>query len=403
MCSAMLAAFAAASLDPPPQLNPAGPSSFAHASACSVGEGDGGRRFACPHGDVHEATDDHADRAVCTLLPCEHHPFGCNDRSAMPDSRTSDLPAQLSLDTSISISGHMRLFAFTSPSSLGRPDPGNRPAELYSRISKIHMVGAISSKQLGGRGAWVIVLSDAPQVPRFLLHSCFNFLCGLLESLILLLTTFFLCLGTAASFGPPRWFMEKSSRHQIRTLFLICLALLPGGHAAKQQSGQEAAALSVSNATAMAPRDDPQSWEELTRASASSRTIHLSADFEMGDYTKEIHFGGKVLVIWGNNATLDAQQKGQFFSSTVGTNDDDDHEPGKTSLELHDLVLQNGHAADGVSVTVLMYRNVSNFDNKILFLELSTIGASWTLQLGGRRHMHLSSIDHHIHSILHES
>merc|ERR1712216_1114923 len=96
-------------------------------------------------------------------------------------------------------------------------------------------------------------------------HSCFNFLCGLLESLILLLTTVFLCLGAAASFGPPRWFVEKSSRHQIRTLFLLCLALLPGGHATKQQSaGKEAAALSVSNATAMAPRADPQSWEELS-------------------------------------------------------------------------------------------------------------------------------------------
>ena len=162
---------------------------------------------------------------------------------------------------------------------------------------------------------------------------------------MLLLITLFLCLGAAVSFGPEGWFVEKSSRHQICTLFLVCLALLPGGHAAKQQSGKEAAALSVSNATAMAPRADSQSWEELTRASASSGTIHLSADFEMGDYTKEIHFGGKVLVIWGNTATLDAQQKGRFFSSTVGPNDDDDHdEPGKTSLELHDLVLQNGYA-----------------------------------------------------------
>ena len=101
----------------------------------------------------------------------------------------------------------------------------------------------------------------------------------------------------------------------------------------------------------------------------------------MGNYTGEIHFGGKQLVIWGNNATLDAQQKGRFFSSTVGPNDDDDHEPRKTSLELLDLVLQNGHA-DEVSVTVLMYRNERNFDDKICFVELST---SWTLQLVGRQ------------------
>ena len=173
---------------------------------------------------------------------------------------------------------------------------------------------------------------------------------------MLLLITFFLCLGAAVSFGPGGWFVEKSSRHQIRTLFLVCLALLPGGHAAKQQSGKEAAAtLSVSNATAMAPRADPQSWEELTSASASSGTIHLSPDFKMGDYTKAIDFSGKVLVIWGNNATLDAQQKGRFFSLSAGSNDDDDHRPaGKTSLELHDLVMQNGHAEKVSFLIVLM-------------------------------------------------
>ena len=345
MCSAVLATFAAASLDTPPQLCPAGRSSFAHAYAHSVGEGDGGRRFA--HGDVrHEATDDHADRAVSTLLPCEHHPLGCDDRCATPDCRAIDLSARLSLD--ISIRGHMPLFAFTSPSSFGQPDPENRPAKLSSRTSKFHMVGTIS-KQLTSRGAWIVVLFDAPQVPRSLLHSCFNFLCGLVESLILLLTTFSLGLGAAASFGPPRWFVEKSSRHQIRTLFLVCLALLPGGHAAKQQSGKEAAALSVSNATAMAPRADPQSWEELTSASASSGTIHLSPDFKMGDYTKAIDFSGKVLVIWGSNATLDAAGKGQFFTG-------DGSKGMKTSLELHGLVMQNGHAEnDKVSFLLVVF------------------------------------------------
>ena len=164
--------------------------------------------------------------------------------------------------------------------------------------------------------------------------------------MILLLTIFFLCLGAAVSLGPPRWFVEKSSRHQIRTLFLVCLALLPGGHAAKQQSGKEAAALSVSNATAMAPRADPQSWEELTSASASSGITHLAADFKMGDYTKAINFTGKVLVIWGSNATLDAGGKGQFFTAGNG----DGSKGIKTSLELHGLVMQNGTAND-VSVS----------------------------------------------------
>eukprot|EP00935_MAST-01C_sp_MAST-1C-sp1_P000011 g11.t1 len=86
----------------------------------------------------------------------------------------------------------------------------------------------------------------------------------------------------------------------------------------------------------MAPRADPQSWEELTSASASSGTIYLSADFEMGDYTKAIDFSNKVLVIRGNNATLDAGGKGQFFSG--------DGSKGHTSLELHDVVMQNGYA-----------------------------------------------------------
>ena len=161
--------------------------------------------------------------------------------------------------------------------------------------------------------------------------------------MIPLLTTFFLCLGAAASFGPPGWFVEKSSRHQIRTLFLVYLAILPGGHAAKQQSGKEAAALSVSNATAMAPRADPKSWEELTSASASSGTIHLAADFKMGSYTKAIDFSGKVLVIWGNNATLDAAGKGQFFTGNGGGKGI------KTSLELHGLVMQNGYTDENVS------------------------------------------------------
>ena len=85
----------------------------------------------------------------------------------------------------------------------------------------------------------------------------------------------------------------------------------------------------------------------LASACLNSGTYHLSASFVMGEYTKEIHFGGKQLVIWGNNATLDAQQKGRFFSSTAGPGDDDDDdndEQVKTSLELHDLVMQNGHA-----------------------------------------------------------
>ena len=167
-----------------------------------------------------------------------------------------------------------------------------------------------------------------------------------------MLSTLFLSLGAVASFGSPGWLSETSSRHQIRTLFIVFLALSPcgaTGHAVQQKSRDqtEAEQAKTSTTTAMMPRTDPQSWEELASAAATaspSATIHLSVSFVMGDFTKEINFGGKQLVICGNNATLDAQQKGRFFSSTVGPSDDDDHEPGKTSLELHDLVMQNGHA-----------------------------------------------------------
>ena len=100
-------------------------------------------------------------------------------------------------------------------------------------------------------------------------------------------------------------------------------------------------------------------WAELESACQKSGTYTLSSNFEMGSYTKEIHFGGKKLVIWGKNATLDAAFKGRFFSSSFGPNDDDDdHAKQDTSLELHDLVLQNGTDsidthADGVSVKIL--------------------------------------------------
>ena len=204
------------------------------------------------------------------------------------------------------------------------------------------------------------VHAAAPRAPPSLILSPgYQLVSELLHYLVLTLTVFFLGLGTVASCGPRASLLEISHRHQIRTLFFVFLALSPCGRAAafdivQQPSTQsDAEPASTSLTTAMNPRTDPQSWEELANAAAASAsaTIHLSAHFVMGDYTKEIHFGGKRLVIWGNNATLDAQKKGRFFSSKAGPGDDDDgddDEHGKTSLELHDLVMQNGHA-DAVS------------------------------------------------------
>ena len=204
------------------------------------------------------------------------------------------------------------------------------------------------------------VHAGAPRAPPSrILSSGYHLVSELLHCLVLTLTVSFLGLGTVASCRRRASLLEISHRHQIRTLFFVFLALSPCGRAAafgvvQQRSTQSDAEPAVASlTTAMTPRTDPQSWEELANAAAASAnaTIHLSAHFVMGNYTQEIHFGGKRLVIWGNNATLDAQKKGRFFSSKVGPDgdeeeDDDDH--GKTSLELHDLVMQNGKA-DGVS------------------------------------------------------
>ena len=87
------------------------------------------------------------------------------------------------------------------------------------------------------------------------------------------------------------------------------------------------------------PPGGVQNWAGLVGATATSSTVHLSPDFKMGDYTGAIDFSGKVLVIWGSNATLDAAGKGQFFTG-------DGSKGIKTSLELHGLVMQNGAAAN---------------------------------------------------------
>ena len=206
----------------------------------------------------------------------------------------------------------------------------------------------------------MMIHAPARRAPHSLiLSSGYSFVSGLLYWLVLTLTVFFLGMVTIASCQPRACLLGISHRHQIRTLFLVFLALSSCGRAAgfavvqqqSTQSNEEPA--TASSTTAMTPRTDPQSWEALANATAASTvsaiTIHLSAHFVMGNYTQEIHFGGKRLVIWGNNATLDAQKKGRFFSSKAGDDDDgDDDEHGKTSLELHNLVMQNGNA-DGVS------------------------------------------------------
>ena len=79
-------------------------------------------------------------------------------------------------------------------------------------------------------------------------------------------------------------------------------------------------------------------WAELTTACNQSRAnITLSRDFDSSDYTRAIDFSGKSLVIWGNNAILDAGHQGGFFNG-------DGHMQGRqTLLVLNSLTLQNSH------------------------------------------------------------
>ena len=89
---------------------------------------------------------------------------------------------------------------------------------------------------------------------------------------------------------------------------------------------------------------DVSDWAGLERACASSGTVTLSSSFTMGSSMKTIDFSGKVIVIKGNNAILhgDGVDCGghntpwscRFFRG-------DGSGPGNTSLELHDLHMQN--------------------------------------------------------------
>jgi hypothetical protein len=81
-------------------------------------------------------------------------------------------------------------------------------------------------------------------------------------------------------------------------------------------------------------------WVELKAACSASVcdtanggcTITLSDDFVMGSYIGEIDFSGKAITIWGQGQVLDASGGGRFFKG-IGAG---------SSLELHDVVLQNG-------------------------------------------------------------
>jgi hypothetical protein len=243
----------------------------------------------------------------------------------------------------------MRLFTFTSSSSFPLSAQINQPVNAHPPSAKNRTTGhaGASSGEFGKQQSRGTVFdSIAPQAPHSLLSSCCDFVSGQLYLWILVLTmhTFFLSVGTAASFEYCGCLLKSSSWHQIRTLFIVFLASSPGGaagYAAQQQSAHHQAGAEP----AMAPRRvDPQSWAELTSATESSGTVHLSPHFKMGEYTKEINFNGKALVIWGNNAILDAAWKGRFFGAEHNTRNNQQLSSGinSSSLELHNITLRRG-------------------------------------------------------------
>ena len=86
----------------------------------------------------------------------------------------------------------------------------------------------------------------------------------------------------------------------------------------------------------------------------TSGVVTLSRHFQMGQYTlgSVINIAGKTVTIYGQNATLDASQIGQFFvvdggDHTLIKGAEDRHTgmdgiASRTVLELHDLTLRNG-------------------------------------------------------------
>jgi hypothetical protein len=99
----------------------------------------------------------------------------------------------------------------------------------------------------------------------------------------------------------------------------------------------------------------PTNWADLKAICSASAcdtanggcTIILSGNFVMGSYTSEICFSGKAITLWGQEKALDAAGGGRFFYG----------DGAGSLLELHDVVLQNGHSGS-VSGRVLVVATV---------------------------------------------
>ena len=85
-------------------------------------------------------------------------------------------------------------------------------------------------------------------------------------------------------------------------------------------------------------------WAELkTLCEAGGNEVTLSDSFDASSYSGEIDFSGKTCVVKGQGQTLDAKGAGRFFyGSGAGS-----------SLEVHGLVLKNGHSGSVSSLCAL--------------------------------------------------
>jgi predicted outer membrane repeat protein len=179
-----------------------------------------------------------------------------------------------------------------------------------------------------------------PPTPLPLLSFC----CELLYVVTLVLISMLLVVSTACAFGLAKAFDKLSGvKIPCRELLFVFLTLFPAPGAAvtqvlaDQSSIQVAVHTNASASTTMFTVDTVTSWAQLvTACAAPSANITLSSTFKMGAYTDEIDVGGKVIIIFGSNAILDAGKKGRFF---IG-----DGSKAKTSLELHGITLKNGKA-----------------------------------------------------------
>jgi hypothetical protein len=207
----------------------------------------------------------------------------------------------------------------------------------------------------------------------------------------LVLISMALIVSTACEFGLAKAFDKLTGvKIPCRELLFVFLTLFPAPGAAvtqealaDQSSIQVVVHTNISASTSMVAVDTATSWAQLvTVCAAPSVNITLSPAFQMGAYTNQIDFrlvltycslickccaestrldlpcllahsaclpvclpaclpacrshprSGKVIIIFGSNATLDAGQKGSFFNGDGS---------GKTSLELHDITLKNGY------------------------------------------------------------